>query len=410
VIALLKNADFRRVWLVGAIAGALRWLELLAIGVYVLQQTGSPSMVAFITALRLAPMFLCGSLIGALGDRYDRSQVLLIGLVIVCATSILLGALAAADRIVLWQVALGTVVGGVFMAGDMTLRRIMSAEIAGTARLGQAMALDSVNTHATRMLGPALGGLLLQTLGLYGVYLLGALLYLVGIALILRTRHRSRRSASESVAILATLREGWRYVRARRVIVGVLVVTMVANFWGFAYLPMVPAIGEQTLGLSAFPIGVILSVQGFGALLGALVVVRASEPRSYTRVFFASTCVFLLGVLGFGLSTWFALSLLLNLICGVSIGGFSVLQSSILILAARPEVRSRVMGVLAVAIGAGQLGGMLHVGLLADWLGAAAAVQLMAAEGLLALAVSALLWPEMRRAFDPAPGAADADD
>jgi predicted lipid-binding transport protein (Tim44 family) len=75
-----------------------------------------------------------------------------------------------------------------------------------------------------------------------------------------------------------------------------------------------------------------------------------------------------------------------------------VLQSSIVILAARPEVRSRVMGVLAVAIGAGQLGGMLHVGLLADWLGAAAAVQLMAAEGLVVLALTAMLWPEMRRA------------
>jgi MFS family permease len=367
-------------------------------------------MVAFITALRLAPMLHCGPLIGAIGDRYERSHVLLISLMIVSATSITLGALAFTGAITLWQIALGAIVSGAFFAGDMTLRRIMSAEIAGTARLGQAMALDAVNTHGTRMLGPALGGLLLQTLGLYGVYLLGALLYLVGIGLILRSHDRSRAAGSESGAILSTLREGWRYVRARRVIVGVLVVTLVANFWGFAYIPMVPVIGEQVLGLSAFPIGVILSVQGFGALVGALVIASASEPRTYTRIFLASTTVFLLGVLGFGLSTWFALSLLLNLICGVSIGGFSVLQSSILILAARPEVRSRVMGVLAVAIGAGQLGGMLHVGLLADWLGAAAAVQLMAAEGLAALALTALLWPEMRRASDPAPGAAHADD
>jgi predicted MFS family arabinose efflux permease len=116
--------------------------------------------------------------------------------------------------------------------------------------------------------------------------------------------------------------------------------------------------------------------------------------------------VFLLGVLGFGLSTWYPLSLLLNLICGLGTGGFSVLQGSILILAARPALRSRVMGVLAVAIGGGQVGGMLHVGLLADWLGAAAAVQLMAAEGLLALALAALLWPELRRANDLAPGSA----
>jgi MFS family permease len=407
--ALLADADFRRVWLVGAIAGGLRWLELLAIGVYVLAHTGSPSTVALITALRLAPMFLCGSLIGALGDRYERSRVLLIGLAIVAATSIALSALAVTGQIKLWQIALGTIVSGGFLAADMTLRRIMSAEIAGTGRLGQAMALESVNNHATRMLGPALGGLLLQMLGLFGVYLLGALLYLLGMVLIVRARYRAKGPRSES-AILSTLRAGWRYVRARRLIVGVLMVTVVANFWGFPYVAMVPVIGEQVLGLSAFPIGVILSVQGFGALLGALVVGKASTPRAYTRIYLASTFLLLLGVLGFGLSRWFSLSLLLNLICGIGIGGFAVLQSSILILAARPELRSRVMGLLAVAIGAGQLGGMLHVGLLADWLGAAAAVQLMAAEGLLALTAAAALWPEMRRASDPTPGAAAADD
>src|ERR671919_397355 len=141
---LLAEADFRRVWLVGTIAGGLRWLELLAIGVYVLAHTGSPSMVALITALRLAPMFLCGSLIGALGDRYERSRVLLVGLAIVSATSILLAALAFTEQITLWQIALGTIVSGAFLAADMTLRRIMSAEIAGIGRLGQAMALDSV--------------------------------------------------------------------------------------------------------------------------------------------------------------------------------------------------------------------------------------------------------------------------
>lgn len=407
--ALLADADFRRVWLVGAIAGALRWLELLAIGVYVLAQTGSPSTVALITALRLAPMFLCGPLIGALGDRYARSRVLLLGLAIVAVTSLALAALAFTGQITLWQIALGTIVSGGFLAADMTLRRIMSAEIAGIDRLGQAMALDSVNNHATRMLGPALGGLLLQTLGLFGVYLLGALLYLLGIVLILRTRYRVKGAGSDS-AILATLRAGWRYVQARRVIVGVLAVTFVANFWGFAYITMVPVIGEQVLRLSAFPIGAILSVQGFGALVGALVIGRVSAPRAYTRIYLVSTTIFLLGVLGFGLSRSFPLSLLLNLICGISIGGFSVLQSSILIRAARPELRSRVMGLLAVAIGAGQLGGMLHVGLLADWLGAAAAVQLMAAEGLLALAITVLLWPEMRRATELASGPAEAGD
>ena len=198
-------------------------------------------------------------------------------------------------------------------------------------------------------------------------------------------------------------------MRAHRVIVGALMVTVVVNFWGFAYITMVPVIGERVLGLSAFPIGVLMSIEGLGALLGALLVGPFSKPHAYTRIYLISSFVFLLAVLGFALSEQFPLSLLLNLLCGVSLAGFSVMQATIMFLAARPEMRSRVMGVLTVGIGAGPIG-MLHLGWLADWIGAAAAMQVMAVEGLIALALTAMLWPEMRRASDLTPGPAGAAD
>ncbi|MGH6916676.1 MAG: MFS transporter [Geminicoccaceae bacterium] len=407
--ALLADADFRRVWLVGGMTGGLRWLELLVVGVYVLEQTGSASMVALMTVARLAPMFLCGFVIGAIADRYERQTLLLLGLVVLLLTSAVLGVLALTGQITLWQIAIGAFLNGIFFAADYPIRRIMSAEIAGLDRLGRAMALESATGNATRMLGPALGGFLLETLGLEGAYLLGAALYLVSAVLVLRLGYRSTRFEGQARNILSTLRDGWQFVRARRVIVGTLMVTVVVNFWGFAYITMVPVIGERVLGLSAFPIGVLMSIEGLGALLGALLVGPFSKPHAYTRIYLFSSFVFLLAVLGFALSDRFPLSLLLNLICGVSLAGFSVMQATIMFLAARPEVRSRVMGVLTVAIGAGPIG-MLHLGWLADWIGAAAAMQVMAVEGLVVLALTALLWPEMRRASDLTPDPARAAD
>ena len=399
MIALLADPDFRRMWLVGAITASVRWLELLAIAVYVLERTGSPSMVAFMTVLRLAPMFLCGFLIGALGDRYERRSLLLCGLLLVALTSAVLAGLALADQITLWQIAIGTFLSGLFVATDMALRRIVTAEIAGADRIGQAMALDAMSNNATRMLGPILGGLLLETLGLPGIYLAAALTYLCGVVLVLRTRHRSSGLVGAAPRLLASLREGWRYVRGQRVIAGTLAVTVVANFWGMAYVAMVPVIGEQVLALSAFENGVLMSMLGVGALIGALVG-SASRSHSYTRGFLLSTLVVLLCVLVFGLSASVPLSLLTNLVCGIGIGAFSVMQSAIMMLSARPEIRARVMGLLTVFIGAGQFTGMVHLGWLADWLGAAVAVQLAAVEGLAALALVAVIWPEMRRETD----------
>ena len=175
--ALLSEADFRRVWLTGVIAGGLRWLELLVVGVYVFEQTGSPSMVAVLTVARLAPLFLCGLPLGALADRYQRRSLLLVIFVVLMLASLALALLALAGQITLWQIAIGAFLNGVLFAGDFPLRRIMVGEIAGPDRLRQGMALESATSNAMRMLGPALGGLLLETVGLAGAYLLGALLY-----------------------------------------------------------------------------------------------------------------------------------------------------------------------------------------------------------------------------------------
>jgi MFS family permease len=402
VRALLADAEFRRLWLAGVAIGAQRWLELLVVGVYVLDVTGSPSMVALMTFVRLVPMFLCGLPAGVLADRFERRSLLLIGVGALVLVSLALGVLASTGRITLWQVALGAFLNGVMFAADFPVRRIMIGEIAGVDRLGKAMALESATGNATRMVGPAVGGLLFEIVGLEGAYFLGAALYLLSLVLILRVSYRSARLDAAGRSILTTLREGWQFVRGRRVIVGTLMVTLVLNFWGFAYITMVPVIGERVLDLSAFSIGLLMSIEGLGALIGSLVVAHWFKPLAYTRVYLFSTFGFLLGVLGFGLSGWFPLSLGLNLVCGITLAGFAVMQGTIMFLAARPEVRSRVMGVLTVCIGAGPLG-MLHVGWLADWLGAAAAVQIMAIEGLVALALVAVIWPEMRRATELAP-------
>ena len=105
-------------------------------------------------------------------------------------------------------------------------------------------------------------------------------------------------------------------------------------------------------------------------MIEALLVARYDRPRRYTQIYTASSA-FLLGVLAFALSAWFPLSLALMLFCGIGIAGFAVMQTTLVFLAAPAAVRSRVMGLLTVAIGGGPIG-MLYVGVLADWLGASA--------------------------------------
>jgi MFS family permease len=396
--SLLADPAFLRVWLTGAIAGVLRWLELLAISVYVLEVTGSPFLVALMTFLRMAPMFLFGIPAGALADRYDRKQLLLFGVLVLAGAAGVLAFLAVQGDIALWHIAAGTFLNGMFWASEFPVRRIMLGEIAGVARLSRAMALESATSNATRMIGPALGGVLIQMVGLYGVYALGALSYLACAVLVLPVAYRSA-TAGSSASLLGMLREGWRFARSQRLIVGTLAVTVIVNLWGWAYITMVPVIGERVLMLSPALIGALMSTEGLGALIGALLVARYDRPQRYTQIYTVSSAAFLLGVLAFALSAWFPLSLALILFCGMGIAGFAVMQSTITFLAAPAAVRSRIMGLVTVAIGAGPIG-MLYVGVLADWLGASAAVVVLALQGLLALGLATWYWPEMRRPVD----------
>ena len=179
-LILLRDRGFLQVWLTGGFIGTMRWLEILVIAVYTLDVTGSPFAVALMMLARALPMFLFGAVTGALAERINRRHIMIVVLFSACAVSASLWALAITGRIELWHVALGAFLSGMVWTMEFPVRRTMLGEIAGPPGVGAAMSLDSATTNGTRMLGPALGGLLFETIGLPGAYMLGAVLYALG--------------------------------------------------------------------------------------------------------------------------------------------------------------------------------------------------------------------------------------
>lgn len=394
--SLLADRNYRKIWGAGALASTLRWGEMLAISLFVLHLTGSPSAVALVTFVRLAPMFVFGLIWGSVADRLDRRRLLLALLTILTAVSALLFALASSGALRLWQVVAGTFVVGVFFATEFPVRRTIVGEIAGPERLGAVMSIEAGSANAIRMLGPGVGGLTFQLFGMAGIYLLSTLLYTAAALLVWRLGHRSEPSAQPGRNILGAIREGLAHVRNDRALAATLVVTVIVNFWGFAYISLAPVIGERVLGLSPGANGLLLSTEGMGALLGAFVVGALARKRDYGRIYLGSSIAFMVMVLLFALSRTYALSILALFLSGIGIAGFASMQSTLTFLAAPVAMRSRMMGVLTVCIGAGPLG-MLHVGWLAGHLGSAPAVATITGEGLVALALAAWYWPELWR-------------
>ena len=397
LVSLLKDGIFVRIWTAGGLAGTARWLETLAVGVYTYQATASPLLVASMLFARMLPTMLLGAFVGAIAESIGRRRLLLGGLAIMSTVAAGLSVLATTGKAELWHIAVGAVLSGIFTSGEFPVRRTMLGEVAGLGRISAAMGLDSATNNATRMLGPLLGGILLAALGLGGVYALSAVLYAIAFACVLTLEFAERIVIDRgSEGIFHNIREGLGYIRTNRLITGTLVVTIIVNLFGFAYISMVPVIGEQQLRLSTVAIGMLTSAEGLGALVGALCVAVWARVRHFTAIYLFGSVFFLCMILGFSLSSYFAVAFLILFSAGLGIACFGAMQSTIVFSATAPRMRTRVMGVLVVCIGAGPIG-VLHLGLMAEWLGAQKALSVMAVEGLLAIAISALLWPELRR-------------
>jgi MFS family permease len=394
--SVFAESDFRRLWLVGLVVFAVRWLEMLAVAVFVYQRTGSPFLVAMMMMLRMLPMSLFGAVIGAAAERIDRRKALLFVVAGMMASSLSLALLAFAGQLAVWHLAVASFWNGIGWTCDNPVRRTLIGDVVGPLRLGRAMSVDVGANNASRMLGPTIGGLLLAGTGIGGAFSISVLCYLVAIAAVLSLRHREAGIAPGHAGVIARIAEGLRLVRGDPRLLGVLVVTVIFNMFGWPFTSMIPVIGQDNLHLAAGGIGVLASMDGVGAFLGAVAIALWARPSVYGRLYIGGVVVYQALVIVVALLPFPILAGAVLLASGFASAGFSIMQATLVYLSAPAHLRSCLYGVLSVCIGIGLLG-FIHLGLLAQWIGAAPAIVAVGIEGLLALLLTRPLWQSVLR-------------
>lgn len=395
-LSLVADPTFRKLWSIGVLMGAMRWLEMLAVGVWAYAETGSAVLTAVMTMLRMAPMALFGSVTGVIADRVDRKLLLIGSLSLMAVTAGLLALSAWAGTLTLWQVGVGAFLSGLGWSTDFPVRRTILGESVGTARLGAAMAMDSASNNATRMVGPIAGGGLYATIGMQGIFTVSGTIFALSVLLAVLVVYRPAPREPRPFALFAEIRDGFAYLRRSRALVGHLGVTVIVNLFAFPYAAMIPVVGKETFGADAVWTGLMLSVEGAGAFAGAMAVAFLAAPERFRRIYLFGSYLFIFCVFLFSLQTEYEAALAVLVVGGLGISGFASMQSAIMFSEAPPEIRSRLMGILSVCIGAGPLG-VLHVGWLADWLGGSMALTVISLEGLVAMALLIFTVPELRR-------------
>jgi len=393
----LRAPDYRRLWLVGLCLNVARWVDVLALGWLALELTGSPLMVGLAAFCRTLPQLALGPFSGALADRLARGPLLVVSQSMALAAAVALAVLFGSGHGGYQGLIAIEIVLGAAWALDFPVRRTALFALVGPAGVTNAVSLETVSMQVAKMIGPALGGLLLGRLGAGACYTGLAALYAIAVLLTWRLRTRvGARAAAEAPTV--TWREGVAAVWARPAVRGVLVITVLMNTLVFPYQQMLPVFARDVFRVGPELLGLLVAADGLGALVSALVIASQRAFGRHAQVFAGGSVVAGVLLLGFTLSPWYAVSVLLLLCMGVAESGFATMQSAMVLLGAPAHMRGRAMGILSACIGT-QPFGALWIGFLSSRAGAPLAT---AASGAVALALMLpVAWRMVTRAARP---------
>jgi MFS family permease len=388
-----ENRSYLRLWLANFLLYTARWMQMTLLAWLVLELSDSPWFVALVGFFSSAPMFVLGMLGGVLADDGNRQRLLGVTQLVNVLASLLLTLLLGAGVVQLWHAYMTILVSGACWALETPSRRAVIFDLLGLEGVTNAMALDSVGMNASRMCGPAVAGMLITLLGVSGGYVVVTLFYAAQLALLwsLRLPAATRRTRRQQ-SIGRNLLEGLHYVRTSRTLLATIGITVIMNMLLFPYVQMVPIIARDVLHVDAFLMGLLQAAEGCGALVGAVLIAAAVSIRYHGRIFLGGSLLALLGLFGFSMSHLYLLSLPVLLFLGLGTAGFGAMQSTLVVLVAKEEMRGRALGVMSLAIGTGPLGSLL-MGALASAVHPVFAIRLNALLGIMALAGIVLVLP-----------------
>jgi predicted MFS family arabinose efflux permease len=393
----LNHADFRRFFLAQLVAMVSGWMHTVAQSWLVLQLTDSPLLLGLIGTLQFGPILLFSIVTGAFADRLSKRRLLVATQLALATLAVVLATLVASGRIRYWHVGVVAVLAGLTQAFDAPARQSFLAEMVGRVDLVNAVALNSASFNAARIVGPALGGLLIARFGVVPAFLINAIGLVVVSLTLLRLRATGRAGGRRGTTMAQEIAEGIGYAMRTPVIRLVLGLLFCVSITVFNFTVYVPLLARHVLGLGPEGFGFLMAALGVGAVSGALTVGFHRAPEPPLRMMMGAAAVALLGLLT--LSTvrhiWLAVPLLF--VTGYS--GLILVAScnTRLQLAAPDELRGRMMSLYTLVWGGVFPIGAFCVGAISEGWGVSTAFLVQGTAGLGGLAALTLWWRYRRR-------------
>lgn len=360
----LKIRNYRLFFTGQVVSNTGTWMQRIAQDWLVLSLTGSSAAVGFTTALQFLPMLLFGLYGGVLVDRLPKRPTLLATQTAMGLTGLALAFLTISGHVQVWHVYVAAFAVGLATVIDNPARQSFVSEMVGPDQLQNAVSLNSANFQSARLVGPAVAGLLITSVGTGWAFLLNGLSFIAPLAGLLLMRSRELNQVERTPRGKGQLREGLRYVAGRPDLMWPIILVGFIGTFGFNFPVWLSAYADDVFHAGAGAYSLFNTLMAVGSLAGALLAARRGTARA--RVLVAAAVAF--GVLeivaALAPSYWlFALLMVPIGIAGLTV---NVTANTAVQMGTDPAMRGRVMALFMMVFMGGTPLGAPVVGWITD--------------------------------------------
>ena len=376
--AAFRHRNFRLFWTGMLVSLIGTWMQQVGQAWLVLQLTNDPLALGLIAMAQFGPILVLGPLGGIVADSVSKRTALMVTQLAAGVLAIILAALYVSGQIEVWHIFVLAVGLGVVNSFDMPIRQAFVIEMVGREDIANAVALNSTVFNLTRIVGPAVAGLTIASIGIAPLFFVNAATYVAVVASLVFMRMSALHAPTERPvvtrhwrSVVDLLIEGIRYTRGNpRILLIILLVGAVSTF-AMNFSVLIPLVARDVLHGDADTYGFLLSAAGVGSLVSALSI--AFRRTASTRRLFVGAALCGLGMVGLGLSRWLPLSLAMMFVAGWGAISMAATANTVIQLTVPDVLRGRVVSLYTtVFVGSTPIGGLFS-GVVASGFGGAPA-------------------------------------
>ncbi len=393
----LKVRDFRVYWFGALISLTGTWIQAVAQSWLVFELTKSAFLLGVVGFLTYLPIFFLSLFGGVMADRMNKRNILIFTQTAFMLLAFLLAVLTQLKLITPAQIMVIALLNGAVMAFDAPSRQAVVVELVGKTHLLNAIALNSAAFNSARIVGPALAGVLVATIGMSGCFYINGISFLamIGALFLIKLNNAAKRSGNNRA--FHELKEGLRFIKNHRLILILIAMVSMVSLFGVSYIILMPVFASDVLMTGVKGLGFLMSSAGAGALIGALVLARLGDFQQKGRLLISSSIIFSVSLVLFSLSRSYLFSLIFLGLVGCAGVVAVALVNTLLQVNVSDEFRGRVMSVFMLAFAGFMPFGNLLAGSLTQWLGAPFAVMFSGIICTGFFVIVNLAYPDLRR-------------